>query len=127
MADEVKQAWGDVGDKFASLGKRLADRYRESGGGEPAAAAETKHKLEEVARELAAQLERAVDALDATVRDEEARKDLKGAASAMGSAISLTVNQAADAVRHKSDAADAPEPPRPDDGEPAAGSTSRST
>ena len=31
MTDSAKDAWGEVGDKFASWGRRVADRYKEAG------------------------------------------------------------------------------------------------
>ena len=30
MADDAKQAWNNVGERFSSLGKRLADNYNAS-------------------------------------------------------------------------------------------------
>jgi hypothetical protein len=111
MAEDAKQAWSDVGERFSSLGKRLADHYA---GGDPgtASAKETQRKVEEVVREIGNQLGRALEALDETVRDEEARKDLKGAFSALGTAITSTVDEAAGAIRGGSSGAD--DPPRPD-------------
>src|SRR6185436_5037660 len=46
MADDAKQAWNDVGERFASLGNRLSDKYRESGSGGEPGAAETQRKLQ---------------------------------------------------------------------------------
>jgi hypothetical protein len=61
-------------------------------------------------REIGNQLGHALEAMDDTVRDNEARRDLKNAFNALGSAISSTVEDAATAIRGpKGD-----EPPRPD-------------
>jgi hypothetical protein len=112
MADGSKQAWNEVGNRFTSVGKRLADRYQASGTGDDAATKETQRKIEEVAREIGNQIDRAFDALDETVRDPEARTDLKIAFGALGTAISASVNEATEALKHR----DTTEPPRRDDG-----------
>ena len=83
MADDAKQAWNHVGERFASLGNRLSDKYRESGSGGDPGAAETQRKLQETAKEVGDQLSRAFDALGATIRDEEAKADLKRALNAL--------------------------------------------
>ena len=114
MADQSKQAWNEVGNRFSSVGKRLADAYQAGAKEGEASTKETQRKVEEVAREIGNQLDRALDALDATMRDPEARTDLKIAFGALGSAISTSVNEAADAV--KSRGSDTSEPPRPDEG-----------
>jgi hypothetical protein len=114
MTDGSKQAWGEVGERFTSLGKRLASNYRTGETGD-ASPAETQHKVEDVVREIGNQLGRALDALDETVRDEEARRDLKGAFTALGTAISASVDEATGAMRGGQSGRK--EPPRPDDDE----------
>jgi hypothetical protein len=111
MADDSKRAWNEVGERFSSVGKRLADNYR-AGDTDAASAKETQRKVEEVVREIGNQLGRAKEALDETVRDEDARKDLKGAFSALGTAISSSVDEVAGAIRGGTAASE--EPPRPD-------------
>jgi hypothetical protein len=112
MTDGSRQAWGEVGERFTSLGKRLAENYR-AGGTDETSARESERKVEELVREIGNQLGRAFEAVDETVRDDEARRDLKGAFSALGAAISTSVDEAAGAMR--GGAASKPEPPRPDD------------
>ena len=34
MTKDAKQAWGEVGDKFSSWGRRVADRYHAAGSAE---------------------------------------------------------------------------------------------
>jgi hypothetical protein len=111
MGDGAKQAWSDVGQRFSTLGKRLADNYNASNA-DASSPAETQRKVEEVVREIGNQLGRALEALDETVRDEEAKKDLKGAFSALGTAISSSVDEATGAIR--GGASKDEEPPRPD-------------
>jgi len=103
-----KNAWNEVGDRFTAVGKRLAGHYdKRSDGG---SAKETQHKAEEVVREIGNQLGRALEAVDDTVRDDEARQDLRQAFNALGSAISSRVEDAATAIRGPK----GEEPPRPD-------------
>jgi hypothetical protein len=106
-----KQAWNEVGERFTSLGQRLANNYR-SGGPPAPSSKETQRNVEEVVREIGNQLGRALDAIDETVRDEDARRDLKSAFTALGTAISATVDEATGAMRSTSNT---DEPPRPDD------------
>ena len=116
MPDDAKQAWNDVGQRFSSLGKRLADSYRERGDAD--ASAETQRKLEDAARDLGNQLERAFGSLESTVRDPEARADLQQAVNAVGDAITLTVREAGQAIKGRSGSEE--DPPRPDGSEPSA-------
>jgi hypothetical protein len=109
MADDAKQAWTKVGERFGSVGKKLADRYKEGAAGE-AAATEGQHKLEEVAKELLDRVERAVDAVDGTVRDPEARTDVKEALNALGDALTVTARDVEAAVRRGGDAKKSPPP-----------------
>ena len=103
MADDSKQAWSEVGNRFSSVGKRLADAYQAGSKQDDTSAKETQHKVEEVAREIGNQLDRALDALDETMRDPEARANLKIAFGALGTAISTSVNEAAEAVKSRGD------------------------
>ena len=118
MADDAKQAWMRVGERFGSVGKKLADRYKEGGDGETAAT-EGQHKLEEVAKELLDRVERAVDAVDGTVRDPEARTDVKEALNALGDALTVTAREVEAAVRRGGDSKQQPPPP----GDASAGGT----
>jgi len=111
MADDAKQAWNKVGERFGSVGKRLAERYKE-GGGDEVAATEAERKLEEIAKELMDRVERAAEAVEGTVRDPEARNDLKEALNALGDALTATAHDVESAVRRTPDAK---EPSRPDD------------
>ena len=36
MPQNAKQAWNEVGDRFASLGRHLSDHYKEAGSGQSA-------------------------------------------------------------------------------------------
>ena len=113
MTDGSKQAWNDVAERFTSLGKRVAENYR-SGGPEPSPK-QPQRGVEEVVREIGNQVGRAFEALDETVRDEDARRELRGAFNALGTALSATVDEATGAIRGTPPPVD--DPPRPDDAE----------
>jgi hypothetical protein len=98
MTDEAKQAWGDVGEKFASWGRRVSDRYKESEHSE-AETEETTRELQRAAREVIDGLTRGVTAVGGTLRDREATEDLKAAVSSLGDAITATVTEATEAIR----------------------------
>jgi hypothetical protein len=115
MTDDAKQAWNKVGERFGAVGKRLAVRYHE-GGSDEAAAKEAERKLDEIAKELMDKVARAADAVDGTVRDPEARNDLKEALNALGDALTATAKDVESAVRRSPDSSDGPPPPDTGDG-----------
>lgn len=100
MTDDAKQAWGEVGEKFASWGRRVVDRYEGSARTE-AEEAETKREIERVAREVIDGVTRGVTAVGGTLRDQEATEELKSAVSALGDAITATVNEATEGIRSR--------------------------
>jgi hypothetical protein len=107
MAGNAKDAWNEVGERFASWGRLVGDRYREAeaevGEGESMSegSREAQRKLEESARELTEQLNRAFTALGDTLRDPKAKEDLKGAVRAIGEAVTVTVTQTSDEIRKR--------------------------
>jgi hypothetical protein len=112
-----KEAWNEVGERFASWGRRLSDHYRETGSGE--SAEESQRRLKEAVRQIGNELDRAFSALDGTLRDPEAKKHLKDAVGAIGSAVSATIDDSASAIKRRASSDDTVEPPeRPDEAEP---------
>lgn len=99
MTEGAKQAWSEVGDKFSSFGRRVADRYREAGTDEAAESEASQRELQRAAKELIDELARGFSAIGATIRDEEAKRDLGDAVSAIGDAITATVNEASEGIR----------------------------
>jgi hypothetical protein len=99
MPDSAKDAWTNVGDRFSSWGRRVADRYAQAD--DPKTPQDVQRKLEEAAHELGDQLNRAFTALGDTLRDDEAKQDLRRAVSAIGDAVSATVNEAGTAIRER--------------------------
>jgi hypothetical protein len=117
MSDGAKQAWSEVGERFASWGRRVAERYRETGtegsGAEEADAEERARNLERAAKELVDELGRGVSAFADTVRDDEAKRELTEAFNAMGAALSATFDEVRDGIRSKGGSGEPPEPPEP--------------
>jgi hypothetical protein len=98
MADSAKDAWGDVGEKFSSWGRRVADRYREAGSSEEEVQ-ESQRELLRVAKDVVDELARGFTAVGRTFRDDEANHDLQDAVSAIGDAFTATVNEATEGLR----------------------------
>jgi hypothetical protein len=113
MSDSAKDIWANVGERFSSWGRRVADRYKETGGETPQ---DTQRKLEEAAREVGDQLNRAFTALGETLRDDQAKQDLRDAVGAIGDAVTATVNEAGTAIRERLGQGGSQTPPgRPDE------------
>jgi hypothetical protein len=112
MTESAKQAWGEVGEKFSSFGRRIADKYHEAGTAETTDADEAERELKRAMKELFDGLSKGVSAVGATLKDEEAKKDLSAAVNAIGDAITATVTEATEAIRSKGDS-NPPTPPPP--------------
>jgi hypothetical protein len=128
MTDEglqgARQAWNEVGERFSTWGRHLAERYQASAGPAGERAREAQRTLEESARELADQLNRAFTALGSTLRDPDATHELGDAVRALGDAVSTTVAEAGEEIRRRFGPSDpgvppAPEPPEPPTSDPA--------
>jgi len=122
MADSAKDAWNDVSERFTSWGRMVVDRYRERQTDAGVSSEETGRKLDEAARELSDQLNRAFTALGDTLRDAEAKEHLKDAVRSLGDAVTMTVSETTDDLRKRwrsdatepgDDAGSAPPPPPP--------------
>ena len=99
MGQHEKERWNEVRRRFASWGRRLSDQYEEAGSGESAEQAQ--RKLKEATRQIGDELDRTFSALDGTLRDQEAKQDLKDAFGAIGSAVSATIGEAATMIRRR--------------------------
>jgi predicted transcriptional regulator len=96
----TNEAWNEVGERFASWGRHLAERYKESSVSARESAQESQRKLEDAARDITDTLDRAFTALGDTIRDERAKEDLKQAVRALGDAVSVTVAETTERIRH---------------------------
>ena len=126
MGQHKKERWNEVGRRFASWGRRLSDQYEEAGSGESAEQAQ--RKLKEATRQIGDELDRTFSALDGTLRDQEAKQDLKDAVGAIGSAVSATIGEAATVIRRRGGPEHEPEARgRHDEGEPSSTNEGRSS
>jgi len=112
MTENAKDAWREVGERFASWGRRVSDRYQASAPGDAEAAAATEQELKRAAKELIDELARGFAAVGKTLRDDQANRDLGDAIDAIGDAITASVNEVADAIRTGG------KPPTPGEGGP---------
>jgi hypothetical protein len=87
--NDAKDAWNQVGERFSSWGRLVADRYKEAETTTVESARDAQHKLEESARELTEQLNRAFTAVGDTLRDPKAKENLRQAVRALGDAVSI--------------------------------------
>jgi hypothetical protein len=110
MADDAKQAWTEVGEKFSSLGRRVAQRYKESETPERTAE-ERDREIERAAKEIVDELGRGVSAFADTVKDEDAKKELQEAFRSMGDAITATFEEIRDGLRSNKTPPEPPDPP----------------
>ena len=98
MSESAKEAWSDVGERFTTWGRGVAERYRDTGNAAEADAA-TETEMKRAAKELVDELSRGINALGETFRDDQAKRDLADAVSAIGDAITKTVNEASEGLR----------------------------
>lgn len=98
MSENAKEAWSTVGERFASWGQRVVDRYKEAGSPD-ATPADSQHELERAAKELVDEIGRGFSAVSRTLRDDAANQDLGAAVSAIGDAIKATVDEAKQGLR----------------------------
>lgn len=99
--NNAKDAWNEAGERFSSWGRLVADRYKEAETTTVESARDAQHKLEESARDLTEQLNRAFTAVGDTLRDPKAKENLKEAVRALGDAVSVTVTETGDEIRKR--------------------------
>jgi hypothetical protein len=112
MSDDAKEAWGRVGEKFSSWGRRVSDRYG-AAGSSAAPSNEDMKELQRAAKEVIDEVTRGVTAFGHTLKDDEANKELGQAVNAIGDAITATVKDVTDSI--SKGASDKDVPPRPED------------
>jgi hypothetical protein len=102
MAEGTKQAWEDVGDRFAAFGRMVAEHYRQRGEQQGAPPTEEdRRKLEEALATVTRQLDQAFTAFGDTLRDPEAKESLKQAARSVGDALTVTFTVVGQEVRKR--------------------------
>src|SRR5881296_1488958 len=86
MAESSKEAWNQVGDKFGEWSRLLGEKYR---------------KLGDAIQTVTRQLDQAFTSLGETLRDPEAKQNLKEATKAFGDALSTTFSEVGEQIRSK--------------------------
>jgi len=116
MAESSKEAWDEVGERFAVFGRALAARYKQLEQERGATTEEDKRKLEEAIQTVTRTLDQAFTSLGDTIRDPRAKDGLKDAARSVGDALGVTFSEVSEEVRKR--VRRSPEPPsRPDAGD----------
>lgn len=95
------EAWDEVGERFAALGRIYAERYRKRGEELGTVSEEERRALEEAAKNVTRHLDQAFTSLGETIRDPEAKEGLKEAAKAFGDALSVTFDEVGDEIRKR--------------------------
>jgi hypothetical protein len=93
MADS-KDAWERAGESFERLGAQLREHYRRAGEDHGGAG-----EVDDALRRLGDALDAAVKAVGETVRDPEFQETARGAAKALGEALTATFEQVGAQVR----------------------------
>ncbi len=115
MAESSKEAWDEVGERFAVIGRALAARYRQLELERGTTTEEDKRKVEEALSTITRQLDQAFTSLGDTIRDPGAKDGLKQAARSVGDALAISFSEVSDEVRkHIGRSGDRPEPSRSD-------------
>lgn len=109
--EDAKQAWSQVGERFALLGERIAKHYKDSGDTDEQAAEETRKALERAAEQVVEVVQRSADTMGKTFKDKEAGEDLRQALNAFGDAITATGREVGGAIRGRKDDPNDPPPP----------------
>ena len=101
MPDSSKEAWDEVGERFAVFGRALAARYKQLEQERGTSTEEDKRKLEEAVSTITRQLDQAFTSLGDTIRDPGAKDGLKQAAKSVGDALSVTFQEVGQEVRKR--------------------------
>jgi len=101
MAESSKEAWNQVGDKFGEWSRLLGEKYRKRGEELGTTAEEDRKKLDDAVQTVTRQLDQAFTSLGETLRDPEAKQNLKEATKAFGDALSTTFSEVGEQIRSK--------------------------
>jgi hypothetical protein len=101
MAESSKEAWNQVGDKFGEWSRLLGEKYRKRGEELGTSAEEDRKKLDDAIQTVTRQLDQAFGSFGETLRDPEAKHQLKEATKAFGDALSTTFSEVGEQIRNK--------------------------
>lgn len=101
MVESSKEAWNEVGDKFGEWSRTLGEKYRKRGEELGATGGEDRKKLDDAIQTVTRQLDQAFNSLGETLRDPEAKQQLKEATKSLGDALSTTFSEVGEQIRSK--------------------------
>jgi hypothetical protein len=126
--DETKRVWDEVGDGFTKLGRMIAERYKGQGGEESARPGGAEdNAVADAIRRATDELDRAFTSLGDTLRDDEARRQMRETGTKLSDALKVTFTEVSDEIRRAVDSRrprsgpDEPPPAPPPPDPPAAG------
>lgn len=114
MVERSKQAWNEVGERFARIGRAVAARYEQLEQERGATTEQDRRALEEALQTVTRTLDQAFTSLGDTLRDPRAKEELKGAARSVADALGATFNEVAGEIRKRVGGSDTEPPSRPD-------------
>jgi len=116
MAESSKEAWDEVGERFAVFGRALAARYKQLEMERDASPEEDKRKLDEAVQTVTRTLDQAFTSLGDTIRDPAAKQGLKDAARSVGDALGVTFTEVTVEIRKRVGRSGEDETPAPEAG-----------
>ena len=98
--DETRRAWNEVGEGFAKLGRIISERHRQLGEEDASGPRNPDERsLADAIRRATDELDRAFTSLGDTLRDDEARKQVRDTGDKVSEALKVTLSAASDEVR----------------------------
>jgi hypothetical protein len=98
--DETKRAWDEVGDGFVNLRKIISERYRDLGEERGSRTATPEEgRTADAFRRATDELDRAFTSLGDTLRDDDAREQMRDTGRKLSDALKVTFAEVSDEVR----------------------------
>jgi hypothetical protein len=102
--DETKRVWDEVGDGFTKLGRMISERYKGHGGEESARPGGAEdNAVADAIRRATDELDRAFTSLGDTLRDDEARRQVRETGTKLSDALKVTFTEVSDEIRRAVD------------------------
>ena len=98
--DEMRRAWDEVGEGFSTLGRMISERYRDQGGeGATRPGDAEDNAVADAIRRATEELDRAFTSLGDTLRDDEARRQMRDTGTKLSDALKVTFTKVSDEIR----------------------------
>jgi hypothetical protein len=97
--DQTKKAWDEVGDRFSKLGQMVSERYRRLGEERSPQPTKPDERVTDALRRATDELDRAFTSLGDTLRDEQAKAQLKDTGQKLGDALKVTFDEVGGEIR----------------------------